>query len=75
MLVDKWIYGEQKAGNELKEMKVKVPLEYHIKLHGLKLLSNQSISKSVECALAKYFGDLEAQGNNPAARLDAALRS
>ncbi|MBW3581510.1 MAG: hypothetical protein KY455_00275 [Euryarchaeota archaeon] len=59
MLVDKWLYGEKKTGNELKEMKVKVPLEYHIKLHGLKLLSNQSISKSVETALQKYFAELE----------------
>ena len=75
MLVDKWIYGEKKAGNELKEMKVKVPLEYHIKLHGLKLLSNQSISKSVEHALQKYFKELESQGNNPAAALGAALRA
>lgn len=73
MLVDKWLYGEKKAGNELKEMKVKVPLEYHIKLHGLKLLSNQSISKSVESALKKYFMELEADGNEPAKALDTAM--
>ena len=63
MLVDKWLYGEKKHGNELKEMKVKVPLEFHIKLHGLKLLNNQSISKSVEKALKKYFAELEAPEN------------
>jgi hypothetical protein len=63
VLVDKWLYGEKKQGNELKEMKVKVPLEYHIKLHGLKLLNNQSISKSVEMALRKYFAELESPEN------------
>lgn len=74
MLVDKWLYGENKQGSELKEMKVKVPLEYHIKLHGLKLLNNQSISKSVEMALRKYFDELEAPengGQDMARRLEA----
>lgn len=74
MLVDKWLYGENKQGNELKEMKVKVPLEYHIKLHGLKLLNNQSISKSVEMALRKYFDELEDPANggqDMARRLEA----
>ena len=76
MLVDKWLYGEKKQGNDLKEMKVKVPLEYHIKLHGLKLLNNQSISKSVEQALRKYFAELEAPergGRDMARDLEAAV--
>lgn len=38
-----------------KEIKVKIPVNYHIKLHTLKVLKGQSISDTVEIALAKYF--------------------
>jgi hypothetical protein len=38
-----------------KEIKVKIPMNYHIKLHTLKVLKGQSISDTVELALAKYF--------------------
>lgn len=38
-----------------KEIKVKIPVGYHIKLHTLKVLKGQSISDTVELALAKYF--------------------
>ena len=40
---------------EGKEIKVKIPLDYHIKLHTLKVLKGQSISDTVEAALARYF--------------------
>lgn len=40
-----------------KEIKVKIPLDYHIKLHTLKVLKGQSISDTVERALQKYFDD------------------
>lgn len=38
-----------------KEIKVKIPVNYHIKLHTLKVLKGQSISDTVEIALQKYF--------------------
>ena len=43
--------------NEAKEIKVKIPLDFHIKLHTLKVLKGQSISDTVELALQKYFSD------------------
>lgn len=44
--------GRMESG---KEIKVKIPVGYHIKLHTLKVLKGQSISDTVEIALAKYF--------------------
>ena len=43
---------------EEKEIKVKIPLEFHIKLHTLKVLKGQSISTTVEHALTRYFQQL-----------------
>ena len=42
-------------GESGKEIKVKIPVGYHIKLHTLKVLKGQSISDTVEIALEKYF--------------------
>ncbi len=42
---------------EAKEIKVKIPLDYHVKLHTLKVLKGQSISDTVESALQKYFNE------------------
>lgn len=42
---------------EPKEIKVKIPLDFHVKLHTLKVLKGQSISDTVELALQKYFND------------------
>lgn len=38
-----------------KEMKVKIPVELHVKLHTLKVLKGQQISSTVEAALDRYF--------------------
>lgn len=38
-----------------KEIKVKIPVEYHVKLHTLKVLKGQEISSTVESALTRYF--------------------
>ena len=43
---------------EAKEIKVKIPLDFHIKLHTLKVLKGQSISDTVEIALGRYFSAL-----------------
>lgn len=40
---------------EAKEIKVKIPVDFHIKLHTLKVLRGQNISTSVEIALERYF--------------------
>jgi len=52
MLVNEAV--SERVGNG-KEIKVKIPVGYHIKLHTLKVLKGQSISDTVEIALEKYF--------------------
>lgn len=44
---------------ELKEIKVKLPVRQHIKLHSIKLMMNQNISDTVEEALEAYFALLK----------------
>jgi hypothetical protein len=48
---------------EAKEIKVKIPLDFHIKLHTLKVLKGQSISDTVEIALGRYFSALTVEMN------------
>ncbi|MGQ0534532.1 MAG: hypothetical protein ACT4PT_00465 [Methanobacteriota archaeon] len=43
-----------------KSIKVKIPLRQHIKLHALKLFSENNISEVVEAALDDYFVKLRA---------------
>ncbi len=43
---------------EDKEIKVKIPLDYHIKLHTVKVVNGTNISDTVKAALAHYFADL-----------------
>lgn len=38
-----------------KELKVKIPVDFHVKLHTLKVLHGQNISSTVEQALTRYF--------------------
>lgn len=40
---------------EEKELKVKIPVSFHVKLHTLKVLHGQNISATVERALTRYF--------------------
>lgn len=58
MLVDKFLYGQVDNPHKLKELKVKIPLHYHMRLHGLKILGEDSISASVGKALELYFQKL-----------------
>lgn len=39
----------------LKEMKVRIPESQHIKLHGIRLVTDQGISETVQKALEEYF--------------------
>ena len=41
--------------NALREMKVKIPMHHHIRLHALKIRDGQQISATVEQALTEYF--------------------
>ncbi|HLE96791.1 MAG TPA: hypothetical protein VI997_05415 [Candidatus Thermoplasmatota archaeon] len=40
---------------EAKELRVKIAVDYHLKLHALKLLRGKNMSEAVEEALAHYF--------------------
>jgi hypothetical protein len=44
-----------------KSIKVKLPIRQHIKLHALKLFSENNISQTVEAALDLYFDQMRAQ--------------
>lgn len=41
-----------------KEIKVRIPLDYHIKLHTVKVVSGVPISDTVKDALEAYFAEL-----------------
>lgn len=40
---------------DAKELRVKIAVDYHLKLHALKLLRGKNMSEAVEEALAHYF--------------------
>lgn len=48
-----------------REVKVRVPVQYLIKLHGIKLLGGEGISETVAEALDEYFATLTARGLSP----------
>lgn len=59
MMIDE--QGEGDGPEEMegeKEIKVKIPLDYHIKLHTVKVVEGQNISDTVRMALTEYFEDL-----------------
>ncbi|HWG91308.1 MAG TPA: hypothetical protein VNZ52_10725 [Candidatus Thermoplasmatota archaeon] len=59
MMIDEW--GVRRKGEALiedKEIKVKIPLDYHIKLHTVKVVKGQNISDTVKLALEHYFTSL-----------------
>jgi hypothetical protein len=41
--------------DRVKEVKVKIPVSYHIKLHSMKVLTGKQISDAVTEALEVYF--------------------
>lgn len=44
---------------EDKQLKVKLPLRLHLRLHSVKVLTGQNISDQVAEALAKYLDDVD----------------
>lgn len=45
-----------------KELKVRIPIEHHLKLHALKVLTGKPISAAVTEALSAYFEDVFTEG-------------
>lgn len=45
----------KKSESEIREMKVRIPSDYYMKLHSLKLLTGKQISEAVTEALEMYF--------------------
>ncbi|MCA1813635.1 MAG: hypothetical protein LC624_06755 [Halobacteriales archaeon] len=45
--------------DRVKEVKVKIPINYHIKLHSMKVLTGKAISDTVTEALEAYFGGMK----------------
>lgn len=49
------LIAEPKTDSGPKELRVKIGVEYHLKLHALKLLRGKRMSEAVEEALERYF--------------------
>lgn len=49
--------GDQRLEEE-KEMKVKIPVQYHLNLHSLKVLTGKNISTAVTEAIQLYFQEM-----------------
>lgn len=45
----------EKSEEEIREMKVRIPSDFYMKLHSLKLLTGKQISDAVTEALEMYF--------------------
>lgn len=56
-------FGDEQVRDrdERKEIKVKIPISQHIKLHSIRLMMEQTISESVQDALENYFALLKEQ--------------
>lgn len=57
----------KKAG--MKELKVNIPVKYHLQLHSLKVMEGRQIHGVVQEALDKYFASIRA--DPPARKPDA----
>jgi hypothetical protein len=53
------LINERKPVESVKEVKVKIPINYHIKLHSMKVLTGKAISDTVTEALEAYFGHMK----------------
>lgn len=51
----KVLIQEARTESGPKELRVKIGVEYHLKLHALKLLRGKRMSEAVEEALSYYF--------------------
>jgi hypothetical protein len=63
MMIDEFQERRKPASmHEDKEIKVRIPLDYHIKLHTVKVVSGTAISDTVKEALENYFDELAKDG-------------
>ena len=60
-----------RKNDEPRILKVRLPLDMHIQLHSIKILTGRSISDAVEEALTEYFAVLGAAHAASAADADA----
>jgi hypothetical protein len=59
MMIDEFQQRKKpNAMNEEKEIKVRIPLDYHIKLHTVKVVQGTAISETVKAALENYFEEI-----------------
>jgi histone H3/H4 len=59
MMIDEFQQRRKPATmGEDKEIKVRIPLDYHIKLHTVKVVSGTAISDTVKAALESYFEEI-----------------
>ena len=69
------LIAEPKTESGPKELRVKIGVEYHLKLHALKLLRGKRMSEAVEEALEFYFervrAETEAQQGSGSVQLPA----
>lgn len=49
---------------DVKELRVKIDVSYHLKLHALKLLRNKKMSDAIEEALDYYFEHVVQAGSD-----------
>jgi hypothetical protein len=57
--LDVFIREQQKDLSVRKSIKVKLPIRQHIKLHALKLVSENNISETVETALDEFLDETD----------------
>lgn len=67
-------YRRQIGEGDVKELRVKIDVSYHLKLHALKLLRNKKMSDAIEEALDYYFEHVvneqqTLEGTDPSHRL------
>lgn len=68
MMIDEFQERRKPAAmHEDKEIKVRIPLDYHIKLHTVKVVKGTAISDTVKVALENYFEELAKEGQPQAA--------
>ena len=59
MMIDEHkLHKKSAVMTEDKEIKVRIPLDYHIKLHTVKVVSGTAISDTVKVALENYFDEI-----------------
>ncbi|MHB8605274.1 MAG: hypothetical protein ACYDCK_08445 [Thermoplasmatota archaeon] len=58
---DVMIHEAKPMLDDCREVKVRIPISYHVRLHSLKVLTGKPISDAVTEALRAYFSDRPAK--------------